>query len=221
MIGFERVTKTFTTPHAVKCVLRDASFMFPSGCNIGVLGGNGAGKSTLLRMISGAELPDRGRIHRKSRVSFPLGFTGNFHAHLSGRQNVRFVARLYGADIAEVVRFVADFSELGQYLDMPISTYSSGMLAKLAFGLSLAIDFETYLVDEVTEVGDARFRAKCLSFFQERMNRSNVIMVSHNSQTIRKYCDAGAILHNGSLHFYSSVEAAMRAYQKLMGVLDA
>jgi capsular polysaccharide transport system ATP-binding protein len=220
MIGFEQVSKAYAG-RAKKVVLRSQSFVFPRGRNVGVLGANGAGKSTLLRMISGAELPDEGRIHRAARVSFPLGFTGNFHANLTGNQNARFVARIYGEDVRRVLAFVSDFSELGAYLDMPVSTYSSGMMAKLAFGLSLAIEFETYLVDEVTEVGDARFRAKCHQAFQDRIARSHVIMVSHNSQTIRKFCDAGAVLDSGVLTFYPTVEAAMQAYQRIMGVFNA
>ncbi|WP_081159231.1 ABC transporter ATP-binding protein [Ensifer aridi] len=221
MIIFEDVSKAYHTRSGKKIVLDNASFDFPAGYNVGILGGNGAGKSTLLRMIAGAEPPDRGRIRRKARVSFPLGFGGTFHGHLSGRQNVAFVARVYGADSAKVLRFVQDFSELGDYIDMPVNTYSSGMAAKLAFGLSLAIDFDVYLVDEVTEVGDARFRRKCAEAFAERMKRSDIIMVSHNSQTIKAYCDRGAILQDGGLRFFESIDEAMLFHRRLMGAANA
>jgi len=221
MIVFSNVSKRYKTHEGAKTILADASFSFPAGHNVGILGGNGVGKSTLIRMIAGAEPPDRGAITREVRVSFPLGFSGTFHPHLSGRQNATFLARVYGEDAARVVAFVAEFSELGPYLDMPIQTYSAGMTAKLAFGVSLAIDFDVYLIDEVTEVGDARFRQKCAAYFAERVARSDIIMVSHNSHTIRAYCDVGAILNNGRLEFFATIDAAMKAYQRLMGTTNA
>lgn len=221
MIIFENVSKAYHTRNGKKIVLDDANFDLPAGFNIGILGGNGAGKSTLLRLIAGAEPPDRGKIIRKARVSFPLGFGGTFHGHLTGRQNVAFVARVYGADPQKVLRFVSDFSELGEYIDMPVNTYSSGMAAKLAFGLSLAIDFDVYLVDEVTEVGDARFRRRCAEAFAERMKKSDIIMVSHNSQTIKAYCDRGAILQDGSLRLFESIDEAMLSHRRLMGAANA
>ena len=221
MIEFHQVTKYYRVPGGRKTVLDDATFTFDIGHNYGILGGNGAGKSTLLRLISGAEHPNRGRIVRRARVSFPLGFTGTFHGHLSGRQNCTFLARVYGADEHDVDRFVADFSELGRYLDMPVQTYSSGMAAKLAFGLSLALEFDVYLVDEVTEVGDARFRKKCAEAFRERARRSDIIMVSHNSHTIKAYCDRGAVLGDGRIEFFDSVDEAMRVHRNRMGSVDA
>lgn len=220
MITFRNVTKYYSAGGSKKKILEDASFNFDVGHNYGILGGNGAGKSTLLRMISGAEPPNRGRIHRNARVSFPLGFSGTFHGQISGRQNANFIARVYGEDIKRVNRFVAEFSELGKYYDMPLNTYSSGMMAKFAFGLSLAIDFDVYLVDEVTEVGDARFRAKCAEAFRQRMSRSDIIMVSHNSHTIKAYCDRGAVLMDGRLEFFDSVADAMRVHSTLMGTND-
>ena len=221
MIEFHDVTKHYRIPGGRKTVLEDASFAFEIGHNYGILGGNGAGKSTLLRLISGSEHPNRGRIVRRARISFPLGFTGTFHGHLSGRQNCTFVARIYGADEHFVDRFVADFSELGRYLDMPVQTYSSGMAAKLAFGLSLALDFDVYLVDEVTEVGDARFRQKCAEAFRDRAKRSDIVMVSHNSHTIKAYCDRGAVLGDGAIEFFESVDAAMRVQTSRAGSVDA
>ena len=215
MIWFENVTKRYRTVRGIRTVLDCASFSFEEGHNYGILGGNGAGKSTLLRLIAGAEHPDRGRIRRGARVSFPVGFSGTFHGHLSGRSNVTFLARIYGVDEGRVADFVADFSELGPYFDLPIHTYSSGMMAKLAFGLSFALDFDVYLVDEATEVGDARFRKKCSRLFQERITRSDIIMVSHNSHTIRAFCDRAAILLDGQLEFFDSGEKAMQVYSHL------
>lgn len=222
MILLEDVVKTYPIHGGGRrVVLQDVSISLPHGRNIGILGGNGAGKSTLLRLIAGSEPPDRGRIRRSCRVSFPLGFTGTFHGGLSGRENATFLARVYGADPHKVLDFVHDFSELGAYLDMPVETYSAGMSARLAFGLTLAIDFDVYLVDEVTEVGDARFRAKSARAFRERLGRSSIILVSHSSATIRTMCDCCAILTNGALLPYETVEEGMRGYAELMGVADA
>jgi len=222
MILLENVTKTYPVAGAPRrAVLRDVTMAFPHGRNIGILGGNGAGKSTLLRLIAGTEPPDQGRVRRLCRVSFPLGFTGTFHGALSGRENATFLARVYGADPDRVLDFIADFSELGPYLDMPVETYSAGMSARLAFGLTLAIDFDVYLVDEVTEVGDARFRAKSARAFRDRIGRSSLILVSHSSATIRALCDCCAILWDGALHPYETVEDGMTAYARLMGVTDA
>jgi capsular polysaccharide transport system ATP-binding protein len=221
VIEFLGVTKSYRTQLGEKVILRDANFSFAAGHNIGILGSNGAGKSTLIRLIAGSESPDKGKVRRQIRVSFPLGFSGTFHPHLTGRQNATFVARVYGENVRRVLDFVAEFSELGGYFDMPLITYSSGMAAKLAFGVSLAIDFDVYLIDEVTEVGDARFRQKCAAVFGERMGRSDIIMVSHNSSTIRRYCDRAAILNDGELYFFESVDEAMRSYRRLMGTNDA
>ncbi len=221
MIIFENVTKRYKTKTGYKIILDQATFKIEPGHNVGILGGNGAGKSTLLRMVAGAEAPDSGKIIRRARVSFPLGFSGTFHPQLSGRENARFLARIYGENVNRVVDFVADFAELGPYFDEPILTYSSGMAAKLAFGVSLAIDFDVYLIDEVTEVGDARFRQKCAAFFKERMMRSDIVMVSHNSQTIRTYCDVGAVMLDGRPCFFEKIEDAIQLHRRLMGTGNA
>jgi capsular polysaccharide transport system ATP-binding protein len=222
MILLEGVSKAYHARDGSRReILRDVSIAFPPGRNVGILGGNGAGKSTLMRLLAGSELPDAGRIDRRCRVSFSMGFSGTFHGALSGRENALFLARLYGADPRRVLDFVADFAELGAWLDMPVETYSSGMAAKLAFGVSLALDFDVYLVDEITEVGDARFRQKSAAAFRERLRRASLILVSHNSGTIRAFCDCCAILDGGALVPFETVDAAMAAYAGLMGAAHA
>ncbi len=215
MIELRGVSKAFRTRDGVKTVLARTDCVFPRGRSVGVLGVNGAGKSTLLRMIAGTEPPSSGSIHRHVRMSWPLGFASGFNASLSGTENLRFVCRIYGADIGRVSAFVEDFSELGSYLKMPVRTYSSGMKARLAFALSMAIDFECYLIDEITGVGDQRFQKKCRAAFQERKARSDLIMVSHSMSTIRSHCDVAAILSGGRLSFYEDMDEAIGLYQEL------
>jgi capsular polysaccharide transport system ATP-binding protein len=217
MIALEGVCKSYPTRAGRRVVLDDANAVFPTGHNFGILGANGSGKSTLIRLIAGTEIPDRGRVARDARVSFPLGFGGTFHGALSGRENVAFVARLYGADRRAAIQYVEDFAELGEYFRMPFNTYSAGMRARLAFATCLAIDFDIYLIDEVTEIGDQRFRKKCAAAFRERIERSDIILVTHNPQTIRQYCDRGAVLAGGQLRLYDDVGAALAAYCRAAG----
>jgi capsular polysaccharide transport system ATP-binding protein len=214
MIALDGVSKSYRTTRGRQIVLDDTSATFPTGCNFGVLGANGAGKSTLIRLLAGAEMPDRGKIRREGRVSFPLGFGGTFHGSLSGRENVTFIARVYGEDVRATTAYVTDFAELGEYFDMPVNTYSSGMRARLAFGMCLAIEFDTYLIDEVTEIGDERFRRKCAAAFRERIVRSDIILATHNSRTLRQYCDRGAILAGGELRLFDDIAGALNAYRR-------
>jgi capsular polysaccharide transport system ATP-binding protein len=214
MIRLERVAKAYRARGGRRVILDNASATFAAGHNFGVLGANGAGKSTLIRLLAGSELPDRGLVRRWGRVSFPLGFGGTFHGALSGRENAAFLARVYGAAMRPMIRFVEEFSELGEYFDMPVNTYSAGMRARLAFAACLAIDFDVYLIDEVTEIGDQRFRRKCAEAFRARMARSDIILVSHNPQTVRQYCDRGAILADGALSLYDDVGAALTRYHR-------
>ena len=213
MIDLEQISKTYQTGSGPNVVLDAISFSFPARTNIGILGKNGAGKSTLLRIIAGTELPDSGAIRRSGVVSWPIGFSGGFNGSLSGEENCRFVARIYGADIDEVVGFTMDFAELGSYFYMPVKTYSSGMRARLAFGLSMAIEFDAYLVDEVTAVGDTAFQQKCRAAFLERSGRSSVIIVSHNLSTVKDYCQRCAVLNGGKLLSFDSVDEAAAVYQ--------
>ncbi len=213
MIELSRINKSYRLPHGKrKNVLRDVNISFRPGMNMGILGLNGQGKSTLIRIISGAERPDSGTVTRNGRVSWPIGFTGGFNGSLTGRENLRFTSRIYGADIREVTDFVEAFSELGPYMDMPVKTYSSGMRSKLAFGLSMAIGFDFYLIDEAYSVGDASFQAKAEKVFKERKAHATLIVVSHSVATIRKNCDRAAVLHNGVLSEYETLGDALRVY---------
>jgi len=216
MITLEGVSKVYRTRSGRRTVLDNVNATFESGYNFGVLGVNGAGKSTLIRLIAGSEIPDCGIVRRYARVSFPLGFGGTFHGALSGRENVAFIARIYGAGTRGVLEYVADFSELGEYFHMPVNTYSAGMRARLAFAACLALDFDLYLIDEVTEVGDQRFRQKCAEAFRERMQRSDIILVTHNIHTLRQYCDRGAVLDNGELTLFDDIGAALTRYHRIV-----
>lgn len=215
MIELRNVCKSYRTSSGFNHVLRDVSVVFPTGHSVGILGLNGAGKSTLIRLIGAAEPPDSGSVYRDSRVSWPLGYTGGFQGNLTARENCRFVARIYGETVEYVERFTDEFAELGDYFDMPLRNYSAGMRARFAFAVSLACDFDCYLVDEALETGDARYKEKFRRAFEERREGSSVILVSHNEQTIRRNCDMAAILHNGTIEMYDSVREAMQHYKFL------
>ena len=213
MIELSRICKSYRLPRGGRRdVLRDVSITFRPGVNMGILGLNGQGKSTLIRIISGSERPDSGMVKRRARVSWPIGFSGGFNGSLTGRENLRFTCRIYGADIREVSSFVEDFTELGPYMDMPVKNYSSGMRSKLAFGLSMSIGFDFYLIDEAWSVGDASFRTKAEKLFEARKEHATLLVVSHNAATIRKNCDSAAVLHNGMLTMYDKLNDALRVY---------
>lgn len=217
MIRLVNVSKAYAVTGAPRrTILDNVSLTLPRGRSLGLIGRNGAGKSTLLKMISGTIDPDGGHIERVGSVSWPLGFSGSFHKQLSGAQNARFVARIYGRDPDELIQYVADFSELGDFLYMPVNSYSSGMKARLAFGVSMGIAFDYYLVDEVTAVGDKTFKKKCRAVFKERLKDSDVIMVSHSTATIRQYCDAGVVLENGRMSYYENIEDAIEVHEANM-----
>ena len=209
MIRFDRVSKQYPVPGGRRTVLAETSFTIERGQAIGICGHNGAGKSTLLRLIAGVEKPSAGRIARDMSVSWPIGYASSFQSSLTGADNVRFIAQIYRKPVDEVLGFVEDFAELGAYMRMPIRTYSAGMNARLAFAASLAVDFDCYLVDEVTAAGDERFRARCHAALMERRARGTLIMVSHDAQTLRDFCDTGAVLADGVLSFYDTIEEAM------------
>lgn len=215
MIELQNVTKFYRVEGRKKIVLDRVSMMFEQGYSYGVLGVNGAGKSTTLRLISGVETPTSGRVKRKVRVSWPLGFASGFHGTMSGLDNVKFVARAYGGDVRKIVEFVEDFAELGDYVNAPVRTYSSGMTARLAFGLSMAIEFDCYLIDEVISVGDARFQAKCKKAFASRRHNADLIMVSHSMNTIKSMCHRGLVVVDGRLIQFNNVEDAIGMYYRL------
>lgn len=215
MIQLHHVHKEYTTGGHRRIVLSDVNLVLESGCSYGILGVNGAGKSTLMRLLAGTESPTRGRIVRNIRVSWPLGFSGGFHHGMTGRENVAFVARIYGEDPRRVMAFVEDFSELGDYINNPIKTYSSGMQSRLAFGLSMAIPFDCYLIDEITAVGDARFQARCREAFAARRSRSDVIICSHDMGTLTEYADRMIMLAGGRCLVYYDPAEAVESYKRL------
>ena len=216
MIRLDRLTKRFKLKGEMRYIARDVSFTVPRGNSIGLLGRNGAGKSTLLRLIAGTIKPTSGRIIRLANVSFPLGFQGSFNGSLTGEQNVRFVARIYGHDTEQLVDYVQDFAELGKSYYMPVKSYSSGMKARLAFGVSMGIDFDYYLVDEITAVGDSNFKKKCKVVFEEKLQNSDIIMVSHSNASLKEYCTTGIVLEDGNLTFFNDIDDAISMHNDNM-----
>ncbi len=215
MIQLNGVTKTYHTRSGPHLVLDDVSFELRRGQAIGVMGRNGAGKSTLTRIISGVEYPSAGEVNREMSVSWPLGYSGAFQSSLTGADNTRYVARIYGAPVKETLEYVEEFAQLGSYFRMPLKTYSAGMHARLAFGVSLAIDFDCYLVDEVVGAGDHRFAERCQQALHERRQRGALLMISHDVHVLKDYCETGAILSDGKLEFFDSVDEAHQAYLEL------
>jgi capsular polysaccharide transport system ATP-binding protein len=216
MITLIDVTKSYKVGATRKIVIQNVTITLPRGRSVGLLGRNGAGKSTLLNMIGGRLEPDSGTIRRAANISWPLGFGGGFQGSLTGAQNARFIARIYGVDTDDMIAAVEDFAELGAFMHMRVATYSSGMRARLAFGVSMAIDFDVYLVDEITAVGDAAFKRKCTAAFRERAEKADIIMVSHNTGAIRNFCDAGIVLENGTMTWYDDVEEAIAVHDANM-----
>lgn len=214
MIDLDNVSKTYRLRTGRKVILNGATISLPWR-NTAILGRNGAGKSTLLRLLAGIEQPNSGTTTRHKTISWPIGFRGSFHHELSGIENVRFVARIYGQNTEALIDKVENFAELGQFFYEPFKTYSSGMGARLAFGLSMAINFEVFLIDEVMAVGDAKFQRKSKLAFQERLPTSRVIMVSHSMPTLREYCQTGLVVHDGKLTYYEDLEEAIARYKDL------
>lgn len=217
MIRLENLYKTFILRGQHKVIADNINVTFPTGISVGLLGRNGAGKSSLLSMIAGTLDPDAGEITSTGTISWPVGFSGSFHKDLTGAQNVRFIARVYGVDTNSLVDFVQDFAELGKHFHLPFGTYSSGMRSRLAFGLSMGIRFDTYLVDEVTSVGDSDFKAKAQRVFSQRLAESGAILVTHSIRMVRRSCQAGAVLEDGVLTYYDDIEAAIAHHKRNMG----
>lgn len=215
MINIENLHKEYRFGHAAKQVLKGLNLTISPGDRIGLLGRNGAGKTTLIKMIGGVEMPTSGKVRRQMSVSWPLGFGGGFQGSLTGYDNARFIARIYGHEYKNIRQFVEEFSELGAMLKMPVKTYSSGMRARLAFALSLAIEFDCYLIDEVIIVGDQNFHQKChYELFEKRGERS-LVLASHSPQLIREFCNRAVILHDGKATIHDNVDEALDIYAAL------
>lgn len=217
MIKMNKLTKSYMTNKGRHYVFKNIDMMFPENKSIGLIGRNGAGKSTLLRVIGGIDRPDSGSIVTDKKISWPVGLSGGFQGSLTGRENVKFVSRLYAKkdELRDKIEYVEDFSELGKYFDMPIKTYSSGMKSRLSFGLSMAFEFDYYLVDEVTAVGDARFRRKCLDIFNAKKENSSFLMVSHNLQSLKEYCDLACLmLDDHNFELFNDIDKAISIYTK-------
>ncbi|AGT10141.1 ABC transporter ATP-binding protein [Paracoccus aminophilus] len=218
MIRLENLTKIYRQKGRQHIVADNINAVFPTGSAVALMGRNGAGKSTLLRIIAGSIGPTWGRVVSSGTISWPVGFAGSFHPDLTGAQNVRFVARIYGVDTDELVDYVADFAELGAHFDQPFGTYSSGMRSRLAMGTSMGIKFDTYLVDEVTSVGDAEFRAKSQRVFADRMSQSGAIVVTHSVNMVRAMCTMGAVLNRGHLSVFNDLEEAIAYHESLLNL---
>jgi len=213
MIRLQNVAKQYRVRNGHHLVFKDLNFQIDRGEKIGILGRNGAGKSTLIRLISGAELPTCGEIRREMSVSWPLAFGGAFQGSLSGVDNIRFICRVYGADATLVIPYVEEFAELGSYLREPVKSYSSGMLARLAFAISMAIEFDCFLIDEVISAGDARFHEKCKTELYEKRKDRAMVIVSHEAHNIREHCSRAYVLNNGALVEFHDVDSAYEYYQ--------
>ena len=215
MIELHNLTKSYTTPKGRHYLFKNLNISLPAGKSVGLLGRNGAGKSTLLRIIGGIDYADSGEVISDSAISWPVGLAGGFQGSLTGRQNVRFVSRLYVPEsiVAEKVAFVEEFAEIGKYFDMPVKSYSSGMKSRLAFGLSMAFDFDYYLIDEVTAVGDAKFRKKSADLMAQLRERASFIVVSHNLKDLERQCDVGLMLLDGQATFFDDIVEAVNVYE--------
>lgn len=214
MIEIRHLFKRYHNYQDSDWVLQDINLVIPEGISVGLLGRNGAGKSTLLRLIAGMDTPERGKVVRHARVSWPIGLSGGFQGSMTGRQNVKFVARVHGGrlDVQRIIDEVEAFAELGPSFDEPIKTYSTGMRARLNFGLSLAFDFDVYLSDEATAVGDRAFRAKATRAFQNKIGEASLIMVSHSEGILRELCQSGIYLKDGQAQWYDDIDDAIKAY---------
>lgn len=220
MISLDNVTKSYMTLNGRKTVFRDLSFELPEDVNVGLIGRNGAGKSTLMRLLAAVDLPDSGSIITKGRLSWPVGLRGGMQKNLTGRDNVKFVCRIHGVRhsiMQEKIRYVQEFAQIGEYFDRPVSTYSSGMQARLGFGTSMAFDFDYYLIDEVMAVGDAAFKMKSREVFKERLQKSRVILITHNMRLVKKMCDIVVHLDQGQAKIYRKVRKGIAAYLKAGG----
>lgn len=216
MIIARDVHKRYLTDHGPgRWVLQGVNFTIPPKLNVGLIGANGAGKSTLLQIVAGVDHPNKGSVERQCKVSWPMGFGGGLQGSLTGRQNSKFVCRIHGHedDIPDRLAFIQDFAEIGEAFDHPVKSYSSGMKARLQFAMSLAFDFDVYISDEVTSVGDAAFRNKAAAAFKNLADKAGLIMVAHGEATLKQFCSAGIWIHDGKAHWFDQIDDALKAYK--------
>lgn len=217
MIELKNLTKSYATPQGRHYVFKNLNAVLPENKSVALLGKNGAGKSTLLRVIGGIDYPDEGRVITNKTISWPVALSGGFQRSLTARQNVRFVARLYvntEEEVEYVVRFVEEFAEIGKYFDMPMKSYSSGMRSRIGFGLSMAFNFDYYLLDEVGAVGDRSFRKKSQALLDNLKQNSNIIMVSHNIKDLMRNCDVAFLVRDGKAEYFDNMQDAVEVYKE-------
>ncbi|SEW27489.1 capsular polysaccharide transport system ATP-binding protein [Aliiroseovarius sediminilitoris] len=213
MLEFDNVSKSFWTGQQRKVILDDVSFRVELGNSLGILAPNGTGKTTLINMMAGLEKPDEGEIRRGCRISFPLGFMGGVVGKLSAKENARYIAKIYGLDPDYIEAFTRWLCELDEYYDFPVATYSAGMRSRFSFALLLALEFDIYLIDEgMPQSTDAQFNRKAGDVLRERLVKSTVIIVSHQAQTLEKFCQSAAVLRDGQLYMFETLEEAKRLY---------
>jgi len=218
MIHLNNITKYYPVKGGRKYIFKNVTLALPTGKNLGILGRNGAGKSTFLRILGGIDFPNSGHIDAAVRFSWPLGLSSGFQGSLTGRDNAKFICQLYNKsnrETQEALAFIEDFAELGKYFTMPIKTYSNGMRARLAFAVSMAFDFDCYLIDELLSVGDVFFRKKSTQALNNLRSGRNIFLASHSMPVLRQMCDAGVLLNNGQLTFYEDINEAVSTYENL------
>ena len=217
MIRLDKVSKFFATRKGRKYILRDVSLEIPTGLNVGVLGRNGAGKSTFMRLVAGVDTPNSGSISTSYNMSWPMGLAQGLQIAMTGRENARFVCRILGTphdEVAGKIAFIEEFADIGDYIDMQVRTYSSGMRARLNFAISMAFEFDCYLIDELTSVGDKEFRQKSRQALLDKKDRSNFFKISHNLAELRAECDSGLILEHGEVFYFEDIAEAVRCYNE-------
>ncbi|RBW46948.1 ABC transporter ATP-binding protein [Psychromonas sp. B3M02] len=216
MITLQNLTKYYPSDLGPQYIFKNINFIIPEGHNIGILGSNGAGKSTLFRILAGSEYPNKGKVVTDKAISWPVALATGIHPQMTGRENTRFIGRVNGVEnLDEYEEKVKQFAELGIKYDLPVKSYSSGMRSRLAFGCCIAIDFEVYLIDEATSVGDQKFRKKARQALLDKSKTANVIMVSHDLKEIEEFCDSAIILHQGEMKFYDNLQEALKVYEEL------
>lgn len=216
MIEFQNLSKRFMTSQGEHIVFSNLSLRLPMGRSLGLLGRNGAGKSTLMQIIAGNMQPSTGRVLRSGITSWPIGGASSLHLEMTGLQNTRFLARVYGVDTDSLAEYVEEFADIGMHFYMPLRTYSSGMRSRISFGIAMGIPFDTYLIDEVTGAGDQSFKARSKAVFRERMTTADAIMISHSMKEMRDFCDSGLVLHDGNLEYYENIEDAIGRHEHLL-----